>query len=192
MAHELGLTVTVAFLSGCSIITHARNQLVADFLESPADKLVFVDADVAWAPGSMLRLVSHPVPFVAGAYRLKKDPEEYPVHFDGEQIFQDDETGLLIAKMAPAGFLALDRTVFDALRTAHPDRTYLHGGRAFHGYFHAPIANGHFLGEDGAFCADWRDAGGRVLIDPDLILTHIGGPRAFTGEIGSWIKRGGA
>jgi hypothetical protein len=54
-----GIEFKAVFLPGCSLITQARNQIVSDFLESDADKLVFIDADVSWEPGDIIKLASH-------------------------------------------------------------------------------------------------------------------------------------
>lgn len=46
-----------------SLITRARNNLTAMFLASKADALMFIDADIGWAPQALLELVEarHPV-----------------------------------------------------------------------------------------------------------------------------------
>ena len=48
IAAKIGVSVSVSILPGCSPITHARNQLVRDY-SSGADRLMFIDADVAGA-----------------------------------------------------------------------------------------------------------------------------------------------
>jgi hypothetical protein len=84
----------------------ARNQMVGDFLASDADKLVFIDSDVSWEPGSILKLAMHKADFVGGAYRLKQDEEAYPVEWvdpKGELWAKD---GLLEVAHLPAGSCA--------------------------------------------------------------------------------------
>lgn len=188
-AAAMDCELRVALLPGCSLITHARNQIVRDFLVSDADRLVFIDADVSWDVGSVLRLAHHPKDVVGGAYRFKTEPESYPVSWlDKPDLWADPETGLLDVAGLPGGFLALSRDCFAKLREAFPDRAYSHGGHDFHGYFHAPITNGRMYGEDSAFCEDWRAIGGQVWLDPTLRLTHSGGVNAYAGTIGDWLK----
>lgn len=188
-AQAMDCELRVAFLPGSSLITHARNQLAQDFLDSDADRLVFVDADVSWDLGSLLRLAHHPKDVVGGAYRFKTEPESYPVSWlDRPELWADPETGLLDVAAVPGGFLAISRDVFAKLREAFPDRAYSHGGHDFHGYFHAPIIGGQMYGEDSAFCTDWRSIGGQVWLDPTLRLTHSGGVNTYTGVIGDWLK----
>lgn len=184
-----GVEFRAVFLPGCSLITMARNQIVGDFLASDADRLVFVDADVAWEPGALIKLASHPVDFVGGAYRLKEPEEGYPVRWlEGADLPYDAATGLIEVESLPGGFLALSRAVFEQFRAHHPDRGYTHQGFAGHAYFTAPFKNGRLYGEDTAFCADWREAGGKVWLDPELVLTHVGGSNEYVGHIGDWLR----
>jgi hypothetical protein len=189
VAAGAGVEFRAVFLPGCSLITHARNQMATDFLASEADRLVFIDADVSWEPGALIRLASHPVDFVGGAYRLKQEPESYPVGWlERPELWADPGTGLLEVACVPGGFLALSRKVFERLADAHPTRTYTHyqfDGQAF---FHAPIEGGRLYGEDTAFCYDWRAIGGQVWLDPELKLTHTGGSIPYTGQIGDWLR----
>jgi hypothetical protein len=188
-ASLLGIELQVALLPGCSLITMGRNQLVADFRASDAERLVFVDADVSWEPGALIHLASHPVGVVGGAYRYKKAAEDYPVRWlPKPELWADPTTGLLEVDSVPGGFLAINRDVFDRLEAAHPDRAYTHEGRAFHGFFHAPIGDGRIWGEDTAFCNDWRTLGGSVWLDPALNLTHSGGAAHYAGCIGDWLR----
>lgn len=188
IAEHAGLEFKAVFLPGCSLITMARNQIVADFLASDADKLIFVDSDVSWEPGDLVRLASHNVDFVGGAYRLKSPIENYPVdlRLDGRELWAVD--GLLEIDTLPGGFLCCTRKVFDVLKAAHPDRGYSHFEFSGHAYFHAPFEDGRLWGEDSRFCYEYRQAGGTVWLDPELNLTHSGGVPSYTGRIGDWLR----
>jgi hypothetical protein len=189
IAAKIGVSVSVSILPGCSLITHARNQLVRDFYSSGADRLMFIDADVAWEPGSLMQVATRDVELVGGAYRKKFAEEDYPVGWlDKPELQADPKTGLLEVAYLPGGFLGITRSVFDKLAKAHPDRLYEFAGHNFIGFFHNPITNGNFLGEDGAFCADWRAIGGKVWLDPELNLTHVGGINQYSGNIGNWLR----
>jgi len=186
LALVAGAELEVAFVGGCSLITLARNQMVQDFLDGEADRLVFIDADVAWEAGSLLKVAQHPVDFVGGAYRIKEAWEAYPVHWlDRPELVA--KGGLLEVASVPGGFLSLSRAVFERIEAHFPGRRYSHLGRAFNGFFHAPIMDGHLYGEDTAFCHDWREAGGQVWLDPTLNLTHVGGSNSYEGCIGEWL-----
>lgn len=187
VARGAGVEFKAVFLPGCSLITQARNQIAQDFLDSDYDRLVYVDADVSWEPGAIVRLAARGVDFVGGAYRLKQDVESYPVGWlDRSELWAED--GLLEVASVPGGFMCLTRRVFETLREAHPERAYSHYQFSGHAYFHAPVKDGRLYGEDTAFCADWRQAGGKVWLDPELTLTHVGGTNQYTGHIGNWLK----
>jgi len=188
LAHFAGSELKIVFLPGCSLITHARNQLARDFMASDFDRMVFVDADVSWEPGALIKLAHHPVDLVGGAYRFKSEEEGYPVIYTDQAWYADDETGLLEVWGLPGGFLAINRCVFEKLKEAHPKRAYRFHDDEFQGYFHAPIDDWMMFGEDMAFCYDWRALGGKVWLDPRLTLTHVGGAKQYTGQIGSWLQ----
>lgn len=177
------------FLSSCSHAAMGRNQLAQDFLTSDAQRLVFLDADVTFAPGSILKIARSPVDFVGGAYRFKMETEKYPVGWLDTPELWANEHGLLPVASLPTGFLSLSRTVFERLRAAHPDRWYLHFEKRFHAFFLMPYQDGTIYGEDTYFCKEWRELGGRVFLDPELSLTHWDYNRPYPGHIGNWLKR---
>lgn len=180
----LGIDMTVNFVT-CSGIAFARNQAVSEFLATDCDRLMFVDSDVGWQPGDLIKIALRPQEFVGGAYRYRQEPEGYPVEWlDRAELRADAESGLLEVACLPGGFLALHRTVFDKMRAAFPAREYLSHGRQFYGFFHMPPGKG----EDGTFCLEWRSIGGSVWLDPELTLLHVDGTRTFTGCIGDWLR----
>jgi len=186
-ARESGDELVVGFAPGCSLITQARNHLVRDFMQSDCARMVFVDSDVAWEPGALLSIARRSEPFVGGAYRYKDDAEGYPVHF--LECRDVAESGMVEVAMLPGGFLSLSRDVFATLfRETGAAGQYAFSGFNFYAFFHCPRGDG----EDGAFCRDWRDAGGKVWLDPLLTLTHVDAAgRKYTGNIGQWMKRNG-
>jgi hypothetical protein len=188
LAQMAGVELRTVFLPGCSLITMARNQLAQDFIDSEAEKLIFVDSDVSWEPGSILQLAMHKVDFVGGAYRFKSETEGYPVEWvtHGAELWA--ENGLLEVASIPGGFMCLTKDVFSKIREAFPGRDYTHHGFSGHAYFSAPFEDGRLYGEDTHFCALWRRAGGKVWLDPELSLTHHGGSPSYSGHMGDWLK----
>lgn len=185
-----GVPFSVSFIAGCSLITQVRNQMCADFLASAHDRMVFVDSDVAWEPGSLLRVASHKVDICGGAYRKKLDREEYPVRWlvERDELWADPETGLLEVGGLPGGFLCITRAALMRFQEAYPERRYTFEDRPFHAYFTMPFKDGYMWGEDMAFCDDMRNAGVKVWLDPELDLRHIGGTREHPGRIGAWLR----
>jgi len=181
-AQTAGVELQTVFAPGSSLVTHARNHCVREFMEGDADKLIFLDSDVSFEPGAVLRLAAHDVDFVGGCYRKKADAEMYPVGWlDRSELWADPKTRLLEVASLPGGFLAITRKVIEAI----PHETYLLDGEAFPALFWCPKGGG----EDGQFCADWSAAGGKVWLDPTLTLTHVDAAgRQYTGNIGAWLK----
>ena len=190
--HSLGLLggdeISVRFLPACSHPAMGRNQLAQDFMESDSERLIFLDADVTFEPGAILKIAKLPQDFVGGAYRFKLPTESYPVGWLDQPELWANEHGLLEVASLPGGFLSLSRKVFELLKAAHPERGYEHFGKTAHAYFLMPFVEGHLYGEDSFFCREWRDLGGQVFLDPELWLTHWDFNRPYLGHIGRWLK----
>lgn len=187
MLFNAGIQAEITFLPGSSLITLARDIIADEFLNaSKAERLVFIDSDVSFEPGAVLQIVQHDVDFVGGAYRHKSATESYPAVFHLGETTSDARTGLLDVHAVPGGFLALKRNVFWRLKGKHPTRKFKPPffSREIHSYWWVPPGGG----EDGNFCDEWREAGGKVWLDPNLTLTHTGGMPSYTGNIGEWIN----
>ena len=187
LATSLGIRLRVNFLPSCTNLALGRNQLVKEFLAIGADKLVFLDADVTFEPGSLIKLATHKVDFVGGAYRLKTNEERYPVHLlsEAKELGPD---GLVEVAMVPTGFLALSRNVFEKFEASYPDRRYTIDGEESYCYFQIPYHNGALFTEDSYFCKEWREAGGTVYLDPTPTLTHWHFNTPFRGNFNSWVR----
>jgi hypothetical protein len=70
-AQREGSGVSVHLLGHDSLITRARNTLVATFLDSTATHLLFIDADIGFAPEEVVRLMRRDQEVVVGSYPLK-------------------------------------------------------------------------------------------------------------------------
>lgn len=185
----MGDELNVRFLPSVTNLALGRNHLVKDFLASDDEKLVFLDADVTFEPGSLLNLAHHPVDFVGGAYRLKQTLERYPI-FLMDKPADLGPGGLIEVRVVPTGFLALSRSVFDQFREFYPDRDYGFGGKSSYCYFQMPYVDGSLYTEDAYFCREWRAKGGKVYLDPEHTLTHWQGNVPYPGHIGNWYRKG--
>src|SRR5690348_16420154 len=56
----------LAFVAGDCFIDHARNQIVAQFLETDCTHLIMIDADQGWEVENVLDLLDRPEEVVAG------------------------------------------------------------------------------------------------------------------------------
>ena len=187
IATMLGHTLTVRFLPSCCNLAKGRNQLVKEFLATDDDRLVFVDGDISFEPGSIVKLAEHPAEFVGGCYRYKRDEEKYPIGWIAGDLWSDKH-GLIEVAMLPTGFLALSRSVFEKFKDKHPNRSYVIEGHKTYCYFQIPYADGHLYTEDAYFCKEWREMGGKIFLDPSFTLTHWEFNKPYTGQIGNWLK----
>ena len=195
LARQSGDIVSIRFNPNCSNVVMGRNVLAQKFLDSGEDRLFFLDSDVTWKPGSILRLCHLPVDFVGGAYRQKTDNEQYPVMWLDQPevtgITLSDKSVLLDVGGLPGCFLSLSRDVFTRLEAAYPDRRMSHFEDSFHAYFQMPYHHGLLWGEDSYFCHEWREIGGAIYLDPELELAHWDFNKPYRGHIGNWLKKNG-
>ncbi len=150
---------------------------------------MFLDSDVTFEPGALIKLAYMPVDFVGGCYRHKRTEESYPLLWLPKPELQADKYGLLEVDSLPTGFLALSRKVFETIRDKFPERAHSHLGQKSFSYFQMPIQEGVLYGEDFFFCKEWRGLGGQIFLDPEIKLTHWGfAPTPYVGHIGQWLK----
>ncbi len=186
-----GDKVSVYDESGSTYLEDARSIIVDEFLHGDGTHLVGIDDDVCWEAGGLLRLVDAPVDLVAGIYPKRKDPIEWPVKFlDGELWTNRD--GLMEVEGVPTGFIRYSRACLERMTEAYRDELWCRSPQAPRGGFVGlydilRLPNGGKLHDDYAFCRRWRDIGGKVWIDPELTLAHVG-PKMFTGKLGDWLR----
>lgn len=176
---------------GSGIIADARAEICAQFLESDSTDLVMIDHDVAWKENGLLRLLDHPVDFVAGSYPFRRDPIVFPIRYipEREELWADPETGLLEVAGVPGGFLRVTRNALLKMTEAHPELIYDHKteGKPIVGLFEPYRIGRKKLSEDYSFCQRWRDLGGKVWVDPMISMSHTGN-KTFSGCLGDWLK----
>lgn len=173
-------------------ISLARNLAIARFLATDYDDLFFVDDDVAWQEGAMVKLLKQPVDVVAGVYPRRSEEISFPVRWDHTkpEIWADPFTGLIEVEGVAAGFMRLTRAACLKMVEAY--------GSDWYEQFGSPTGRAHALfdfqrrdniqySEDYTFCQKWRDIGGKVWVDPSITFMHMG-QRAFSGNVGEWLR----
>lgn len=126
----------LARVVGSSLIPHARNSLVDMFLKSRCQKLLFIDADQGFTRNDVLHLFQSNKKIIAGITPHKR----YPINFNFEPLEKDkhyfkeiankspeellkfaeeraDERGEIEVNRVGTGFMMIDRSVFDILKT---------------------------------------------------------------------------
>lgn len=175
-----------------SLVVSARNACVAKFLETDCTDFFFLDDDVAVGPGVFTRLMSHQVDMVGVAYRQKKEEESYAVNHMAEDR-ADPETGLLEVYGIPFGMVRMKRSVIEKLVEAHKDEWYMCSSAQnmkCYMLFNTQLWQNQLIGEDMYFCKLHRDIGGKVHLDPEIPIQHIGqDDRVYAGHYGNYLRK---
>ena len=175
---------------GNALIADSRGVIATKFWESDCDDLIFVDSDVTWQAGALLKLVDAPVDLVAGVYPARRDPINYPLHYlEKEELWADPETMLLEVKSVATGFMKISRNCIAKMIEAYPEKHYYTAERdqQFYPLFDHVFEDGYKWGEDYSFCIRWRNIGGQVWIDPEIAMGHIG-YKIFQGHLGNYLR----
>jgi hypothetical protein len=210
-AAGLGARVSLDLLANDALISRARASLVASFLDrSEATHLLFVDADIAFPPDQLARLLAFDRDVAAATYPVKTiDWDAIPnraVH-NNEPLAEaglvyvgklcegaalKTENGFATAEYAGTGFLLIKRAALLRMIAAYPEtrfaavQSFPKGKPSAHLYalFDCMIEDGAYLSEDYAFCRRWRALGGEIWLDQTSRLTHTG-PYSFVGNAAS-------
>ena len=207
---SVGVSVQLELLGYESLITRGRNTLVTKFLDDPSlTHLMFIDADIGFEADQILRMLAFEQDVVAGMYPLKvlewkaeaidrlragEALEQAPLRFvgtpcDGNE--RQSQDGFVTASYAGTGFMLIKRCVFEKMiqHYTHLRYTAAHTAAApslspnQYALFDCIIdaKSGEYLSEDYAFCQRWRALGGKVWLDTESRLMHIG-PHEFFGS----------
>ncbi len=205
-----GFAVDLALMAGDALITRSRSVLVARLLDhARATHLLFVDADIAFEPSQVIRMLRFDRDFVAGLYPVKSiDWAAVPRRVVGGETLPSAGLtyvgtpleganarvvdGFAAARYAGTGLQLIKRAVLERMVAAHPELRF----RSVHTLAGAlpPSDNlcalfdpeidpetGAYLSEDYAFCRRWRALGGDIWLDLRSRITHVGTDR-FEGD----------
>jgi len=178
---QLGIEWTVETMTNESLISRARNTLVAKFLSNPeATHLVFIDDDIGWEPWHLLLLLNHDEDVVGGLYPMKSMPIQWVVNgVPGSETKADGN--LLEVSKTGTGFMVVKRDVFEKLK-AHPAVVPFNNDigldpaldKHMYTFYDTDVRENRYYSEDWTFCENWRDIGGKVWIDKRVLLKHTG------------------
>lgn len=193
-AQKHGFEIHLSHLSGCSIITRARNSLVNQFLESNCTELLFVDSDINFKWQDVIRIMAlgSNKDIVAGAYpRRAKDQMFFAdIYYNESGGIELTDDGLMRVNRIGTGFMFIRRHVIEALKNAHPEWKYWVDVEKKHHYsfFDFAVTPEGYMGEDYLFCDRAGDLGFKVYIDPEINLGHFGSTE-FTGHFGEQVLK---
>lgn len=178
MVHAHGIGINLSHMSGCSLITMARNALVNEFLKTDCTELLFIDSDVVVGPDDILRLMAQSTDkdITAGLYPRRATDKffflDIPRDEKGDMIF---DGSMLKVNRVGTGFMLIKRHVFEKLRDLHPEWEYVaKGEEKAHAFFDLAVMEGRYVGEDYLFCDRARKAGFECWVDVEISLPHVG------------------
>jgi hypothetical protein len=188
-----GINATAAVMGNGAFIDLARNAFVRMFLQTECTHLFFVDADLEFEPHAMAALLLADEPICAGMYRRRQEPEDYPCRWVEEPVggglwVKDDRW--LLCDRVPTGFMCIRRDVIeemvkDAVMLNLPGLNEKNTPRLFYTFVNEDNA---FVGEDFAFCEDYRKKYGKPIpVLMDLNFKHGGYKCNFHGYLGRMI-----
>lgn len=190
-APQHGIDIQIGSVCGCSVVSRARNLLTKDFLESECTDLIFIDADINFAPEDVFRLMAWTTDpkkgIVAGVPRVRGEERVYitALEYDDNQELTMNSMGLVRGMRVATAFMMVRRDVFETLVEAHPDWTYYDkkSDRMLPAIFDFKLTEEGYMGEDFLFCDRAREVGFEVWIDPTIKLGHMG-VQEFLGDFG--------
>lgn len=172
---------TAAVMRGGAFIDLTRNLFAHWFLTLPeledCTHLFFIDSDLKFEARGFAAYAKSGRPIVAGAYRRRQKDEDYPValseHPEEGGLWVEDEW--VMADRAPTGFMCIERKVLQEMADEAP-KIEIQGQGMVPRLFYTYIDDkGRFVGEDFAFCDDYRKKYGKPIpVWPDLEFTHGG------------------
>lgn len=179
-ARQLGLDWTIETMTNESLISRARNTLVAKFLNTPdSTHLMFIDADIGFEPWHILAMLNHDKDVIGGLYPMKTLPVKWVVNgFPGAKEAAD---GLQEVSKTGTGFLLVKRHVFEKM-ISHPAVKSFNNdiglpaelNQYMKTYFDTAVRENRYYSEDWTFCENWRDLGGKIWVDKRVLLRHTG------------------
>ncbi len=173
---------------GSPYISAARATMLRKALDAKATHIVFIDHDVSWEKGAMIKLLETEGEVVACTYRFKQDEEKYMGTLVGEypEVRAD---GCIKMINVPAGFLRITRSVVNKMMRAFPELIYGETCRPEFDLFNHGAYKGIWWGEDYAFCRRWLEIGGDIWCIPDLNITHHTTEQAYPGNFRAFMRR---
>lgn len=199
-----------------SLVTRARDNLVRDFLDNDKmDYLLFIDADIAFNPSQVWRLLDRNVNVAVAAYPFKKLFPYEGIEVNEEFTWEDiealhhrfvlnplpnesiDEYGFIKVYDGATGFMLISRNCLETMKESYPELNYFNDMTGVYSendflFFSEMIEeteDGKLrrLSEDYAFCRRWQDIGGYIYLDAHSVLTHIGN-HFFRGNLQATMK----
>jgi hypothetical protein len=170
---SMGYTVWRRY--GWSAIDQGRCAMAQEALDKGFEHLFWIDADVAFWPYDVEKVIKSGLPFVSAPYSVKGWPA-LTTEFIDKKVVLGEKGGLYEVVYAATGFMYTHRSVYDAIvKNENMTKVKIWGGQyQVYPYFYPLLLNDEYIGEDFAFCHRIRSAGIKLYCDTRIKLAHIG------------------
>lgn len=188
LAQRVGLNWSMDTMANESLVTRARNNLMAKMMTNEAaTHFMFIDSDIRFEAESIFQMISADKDIIAGLYPKKCYPIALNLNLSQETKIQGP---LFTADTVATGFLMFKRKVYSDLIAAHPNTKYVDDvglGKQYEPYMFSIFDcyiddKGHYLSEDWAFCRRAKAIGYDIWVDSRVKLNHSG-THEFVGDL---------
>lgn len=188
LAQKIGLNWSMDTMSNESLVTRARNNLMAKMMSNTvATHFMFIDADIKFEAEDIFRMIACDKDIIAGLYPKKAYPIALNLNLNAETKIQGP---LFTVDTVATGFLMFKRKVYSDLIAAHPTTKYVDDvglGKQFEPMMYAIFDcviddQGHYLSEDWTFCRRAKALGYEIWADSRVKLNHTG-THEFQGDL---------
>lgn len=198
LCEKQNIKILPYFLCYDSLIQRARNDYFRTAYQSGVDALFFIDSDIGWNPSDFVKLVLSDKHMIGGTYRKKTDEEElyaFKALGNTQDTFQivPDEYGLMEVAGLGCGFLKISkecvRILFESESKYYTDSdsSKQDGPRVTKSICDCIVnENNHFVSEDIIIGYKWMNLGGKVYLDTNIELTHVGN-KEYKGSVKNWL-----
>ena len=200
LARQEGIAIQIDTTENESLVQRARNVSLGRFMQkSDAEYFMFIDADIHFAPESVMRLIKSGHDFCCASYPkkvimwdsvkacIKNDDNRPPPMLASSLVmnFKSRQSqvvnGFVEVLDGPTGFMMFRRSVIEEMEKKYPELNCVndHQNRDFEKYcalFDCMIdpVSKRYLSEDYAFCRRWQQMGGKIWADTTTTLGHVG------------------
>ncbi len=170
---NLGYTVWRRY--GWSAIDQGRCAMAQEALDAGFEHLFWIDADVAFWPYDVEKIINHNLLFVSAPYSVKGWPS-LTTQFVDTKVKLGEQGGLYEINYAATGFMYTHRSVYEKMaKDLNMKKVKIWGGQYnVYPYFYPILLDNEYLGEDFAFCHRLKQIGIKLYCDTTIRLSHIG------------------
>lgn len=181
--YRAGIDVSLLSIGGESLITRARNSILAKFYYAPEfSHLLFLDGDVYLEGADLQRMIDAGRDVIGAPVPLKTTQDGKPVFNISGNLGQ--EAGLLKVEWLGTAVMMLSRNAVNALVVDAIERNNTYGANPFargdgdpetiFDVFRVGVSDGKYLSEDYWACKTLRELGFDIFVDLKIKTRHHG------------------